>query len=96
VTEKATLSRGDPEMPKPGDRVVIEGTKVGGARREGTLLELSGRMIRVRWEDGAESFMAPAAGAVRFLAGNAGSSASKAKTKAAKPAAKAKSKAKKR
>lgn len=84
-------------MPKPGDRVVIEGTKVGGGRREGTLLELSGRLMRVRWEDGAESFMAPAAGAVRFLAGNPKTSASKPKMKAATgPAAKAKSKASKK
>jgi hypothetical protein len=85
-------------MPKPGDRVVIEGTKVGGGRREGTLLELSGRMMRVRWEDGVESFMAPAAGAVRFLPAtsksrSSGSGKGTAKpAKAAKATAKAKSK----
>ena len=85
-------------MPKPGDRVVIDGTKVGGGRREGTLVELSGRLMRVRWEDGAESYMAPGAGAVRFLPGSAkaaGTTAAKAsgKTKAAPKAA---SKAKKK
>ena len=80
-------------MPKPGDRVVIEGTKVGGGRREGTLVEMSGPLMRVRWEDGAESYMAPGAGSVRFLAGNAKSSAKKTP---AKPAAKAKGKTKKR
>jgi hypothetical protein len=84
-------------MPKPGDRVVIEGTKVGGGRREGTLVEMSGPLMRVRWEDGAESYMAPGAGSVRFLAGNATSSAkSSAKKTPAKPAAKAKGKTKKR
>jgi hypothetical protein len=71
-------------MAKPGDRVVVEGTKVGGGRREGTLLELSGSLMRVRWEDGVETYMAPGAGAVRFLPGSG-------KTKAA-PAAKGKAK----
>ncbi len=83
-------------MPKPGDRVVIEGTKVGGGRREGTLVEMSGPLMRVRWEDGAESYIAPGAGSVRFLAGNAKSSATKTTKSAAKPAAKAKSAKKKR
>jgi hypothetical protein len=84
-------------MPKPGDRVVIEGTKVGGGRREGTLVEMSGPLMRVRWEDGGESYMAPGAGVVRFLTGSAKSSATKAASKsAAKPAAKAKGKSKKR
>ena len=78
-------------MPKPGDRVVIEGTKVGGGRREGTLVEMSGPLMRVRWEDGGESYIAPGAGSVRFLAGN---SKSTAKKTAAKPAAKAKAKKK--
>lgn len=83
-------------MPKPGDRIVIEGTKVGGGRREGTLLEMSGPLMRVRWEDGAESYMAPSPGSVRFLSGNAKSGATKAAKAAAKPAAKAKSTKKKR
>ncbi len=54
-------------MPKEGDRVVVEGTKVGGGRREGTLVGKVGSLIRVRWSDGAESIMAPGAGSVRFL-----------------------------
>ena len=79
-------------MPKPGDRVVIEGTKVGGGRREGTVVEMSGPLMRVRWEGGAESYIAPGAGSVRFLAGNAKASTKK----TAKPAAKAKTAKKKR
>ncbi|HJR18961.1 MAG TPA: DUF1918 domain-containing protein [Actinomycetota bacterium] len=81
-------------MPKPGDRVVVEGLKVGGGRREGTLVETVGSLIKVRWTDGGETIMAPGAGAVRFLPGSAkaakssGSSAKKATAKAAKPAAK--------
>ena len=83
-------------MPKPGDRVVIEGTKVGGGRREGTLLGMSGPLMRVRWEDGAESYMAPGAGVVRILpAGAKGAGAPK--TAAKKVSAKtAKAKPKKR
>jgi hypothetical protein len=75
-------------MPKPGDRVVVEGTKVGGGRREGTLVELSGRLMKIRWNEGGESIMAPGAGAVSFLPGNA-----KSKTPA-KPKAKTTTKAK--
>jgi Domain of unknown function (DUF1918) len=85
-------------MPKPGDRIVIEGTKVGGGRREGTLLGMSGPLMRVKWEDGAESYMAPGAGVVRFLPGNAksgGTSKTPTKKVTAK-AAPAKAKGKKR
>ena len=39
-------------MPKPGERVVVEGSKVGGGRREGTLVETVGSLI----EDHPEVF----------------------------------------
>jgi hypothetical protein len=80
-------------MPKPGDRVVVEGTKIGGARREGILVALTGALIKVRWNDGGETMMAPSAGAVSFLPGKAKSKAAPA-TKAKAPAPKAKAKAK--
>jgi uncharacterized protein DUF1918 len=87
-------------MPKPGDRVVVEGTKIGGARREGTLVELTGALIKVRWNDGGETMMAPGAGAVTFLPGSGKAKASSAKPKAkaapAKPKAKAPAKGKKK
>ncbi|MGH2725916.1 MAG: DUF1918 domain-containing protein [Candidatus Methylomirabilaceae bacterium] len=75
-------------MPKPGDRVVVEGSKVGGGRREGTLLETVGSLIKVRWVDGGETLMAPGAGAVTFLPASA-KAGKKPAGKAAKPAAKA-------
>ena len=82
-------------MPKPGDRVVVEGSKVGGGRREGTLVETVGSLIKVRWTDGGETIMAPGAGAVRFLPSSGRSTAraaapkkAAAKAKTAKPAAK--------
>lgn len=71
-------------MPKPGDRVVVEGSKVGGSRREGTLLETVGSLIKVRWTDGGETILAPGAGAVRFLPGS--SKGAKGATGAAKKA----------
>ena len=80
-------------MPKPGDRVVVEGTKVGGGRREGTLVETVGSLIKVRWTDGIESIMAPGAGAVRFLPGTSKAPKAKpvgAKAKAASKPAKSK------
>lgn len=69
-------------MPKAGDRVVVEGTKVGGARREGTLVGMVGSLVKIRWTDGGETIMAPGAGAIRFLPGT-----SKAASKPSKPAA---------
>lgn len=71
-------------MPKPGDRVVVEGTKIGGGRREGTLVGTVGSLIKVRWQDGGETIMAPGAGAIRFLPG----SGRAAPTKASRPAQK--------
>ena len=56
-------------MPAKGDHVVFEGNKVGGARREGELLAVDGRLVRVRWMDGTESTLFPGAGAMRVLSG---------------------------
>lgn len=79
-------------MAKPGDRVIVEGTKVGGARREGTLVEVVGRLIKVRWDGGPETLLTPAPGAVRFLPGSskrARTDGGRAKSKAsARPAGK--------
>lgn len=57
-------------MAKVGDRVIVEGTRLGHPRREGVLLAEVGRMIRVRWEDGTESMLTPAPGTVQYLPGN--------------------------
>lgn len=87
-------------MPKVGDRVVVDGSKVGGGRREGTLRKVVGSLIQVSWEDGSETLFAPGAGTVQYLPGtgktNGGSKASgkKAPAKPAKSAAPAKAKSK--
>jgi hypothetical protein len=83
-------------MPKPGDRVVVEGTKVGGGRREGTLVELSGRLMKIRWTDGGETMMAPGAGAVSFHPGGGKKPSAPAKAKPKAKATPAKAPAKKK
>jgi len=56
-------------MPKVGDRVIIEGSKIGQQRREGSLVGITGRLLNVRWSDGSTSLLTPGAGSVRFLPG---------------------------
>jgi uncharacterized protein DUF1918 len=55
---------------KRGDRIVVETERVGQAEREGEILEvLKGGIsvrYRVRWGDGHESILTPAAGSVRI------------------------------
>jgi hypothetical protein len=50
-----------------GDRLVVEGKRVGDHRRCGTIVEVVGhgveRHYRVRWDDGHESSFFPAGGA---------------------------------
>ena len=57
---------------KVGDRIVVESEKVGQAAREGEILEVTesayGTTYRVRWEDGHESSLRPAAGSARIVA----------------------------
>jgi uncharacterized protein DUF1918 len=75
-------------MPKVGDRVIIEGTKVGAQRREGSLLGVTGSLMKVRWTDGTESMISPGAGSIRFEAKRASAAAPKKPAKKAKAAAK--------
>ena len=52
---------------RPGDRIVVEGTVVDQARREGEVIEVIGSgertCYRVRWQDGHVSVFQPGAGA---------------------------------
>lgn len=78
-------------MVNVGDRVIVEGTKVGQQRREGVCVGQVGSLIRVRWDDETESLFTPGAGAVRFLPGTgtraATTSVTKKKNSPAKKAA---------
>lgn len=49
------------------DRVVIESEKVGEPARTGTVTEVVGSLIKIEWDDGSETSMVPAAGALRVV-----------------------------
>ena len=50
-----------------GDRVIVEGNKVGQTRRSGQILDVirvrEGQHYRVRWDDGHETVFYPGADA---------------------------------
>jgi hypothetical protein len=71
-------------MPKVGDYVIIESTKVGAQRREGNLVGVVGSLLKVQWIDGTESVISPGAGSVRIETRAAGSKGSSKKARAAK------------
>jgi hypothetical protein len=89
-------------MPKVGDYVIIEGTKVGASRREGNLVGIVGSLMKIQWIDGTESMISPGAGSIRVqprAAGSSGKAPSKkgpSQTKKAKKTQKKKSSGKKR
>ncbi len=82
-------------MPTRGDRVILEGNKVGGGRREGEILAVKGSFLEIRWPDGSSSLISPGPGVLRVVDGRrsrvaapASRSGGKAKVKAAKATAK--------
>jgi hypothetical protein len=84
------------DMPKVGDYVIIEGTKVGAVRREGNLVGIVGSLLKVQWIDGTESVISPGAGAIKIEPRAASSKGSSKKGPATKKATKKKSGGKKR
>ena len=84
------------DMPKVGDYVIIEGTKVGAVRREGNLVGIVGSLLKIQWVDGTESMISPGAGSIRIEPRAASSKGSSKKAPAAKQAQKKKSGGKKR
>jgi hypothetical protein len=56
---------------KPGDMITVETEAVGQPERQGEILEIVegtiGVSYRVRWNDGHESLLQPAAGSVRVV-----------------------------
>src|SRR5712691_13153484 len=64
-------SRGEGgRVARKGDLIVVNPPRVGGAPREGEIIEVRegdlGVRYRVRWNDGHESLFAPGAGAARI------------------------------
>ncbi|MEX1262741.1 MAG: DUF1918 domain-containing protein [Actinomycetota bacterium] len=56
---------------KPGDQIAVETETVGQPERQGEVLEIVegtlGISYRVRWNDGHESLLRPAAGSARVV-----------------------------
>lgn len=55
--------------PKAGDRIIVESEKVGHSNRTGIIEEVLAPdppRLRVRWEDGHRTVLAPTAGAARI------------------------------
>lgn len=56
---------------KTGDLIVVETERTGQPEREGEVLEViegpTSLSYRVRWHDGHESVLTPAAGAIRVV-----------------------------
>lgn len=56
---------------KPGTRIAVETEHVGEPEREGEVLEIiegaTSVTYRVRWRDGRETLLTPAAGAMKII-----------------------------
>ena len=50
-----------------GDRVVVDGRKVGQAPRPGVVTAVTGSLVTMRWEDGHESTFVPSAGTMTVV-----------------------------
>ena len=48
-----------------GDRVLVDGRRVGDPPRPGVVTAARGSLVTVRWDDGHESTFAPLAGSMR-------------------------------
>ena len=80
-------------MARKGDRIVVKAQRVGGSLREGEILEVVERELRVqyrvRWSDGHESLFAPAAGTATIEPARARAKTSSRRTAPKKPTTKA-------
>ncbi len=56
-------------MVNAGDRVIVDGRKVGQARRTGVVTAVRGTLVTVRWDDGHITTFAPTAGTMTVVAG---------------------------
>ena len=88
-------------MANVGDVVEIAGRKIGESAREGTVIAVSGALLRIRWATGEESSLIPGPGTMTVLGRGSAPAApkksvpKKAAPKKAPPAKKAKAPAKK-
>lgn len=70
ATSGQTISHVPEGQAKAGDRIIVESEAVGRPARIGEILEVvaspAGFSFEVRWEDGHQSSIRPAAGSARF------------------------------
>jgi hypothetical protein len=50
-----------------GARIELESERVGIEPRAGTVLQVTGAQLRVRWDDGHETSIVPGPGALRII-----------------------------
>jgi hypothetical protein len=60
-------------MVQVGDRVEVDGRRVGQQRRPGVVTSVNGSLVSVRWEDGHQSTFVPAAGTMSVVKGDGAS-----------------------
>ena len=54
-------------MADVGDRVRVLSTKAGQVPRDGVVMAVSGRLLRVKWSTGEESSFIPGAGSLAII-----------------------------
>lgn len=87
-------------MVQSGDNIEIRSQKTGNPPRRGVVTGMSGRLLRIRWEDGEESSIVPGPGTLNVLGPQRKTNRKKptrkkpTRKKASKPSSKAKSKPK--
>jgi hypothetical protein len=54
-------------MVKVKDRIEVESEKVGEPSRTGVVTEVTGSLVRIRWDNGSETSMVPGPGALRVV-----------------------------
>ena len=54
-------------MPRIGDRVRFESTKVGQTHRDGVVTGVDGELLHIEWSTGGESAFVPGAGSITVV-----------------------------
>jgi hypothetical protein len=88
-------SNREARMVKVGNVVEIAGRKIGETPREGTVMAVSGSLLRIRWASGEESSLIPGPGTMTVIGSKRTAKKSATKKSTAKKAATTKSTKKK-
>jgi len=83
-------------VPRIGDRVQLESTKVGQVPRDGVVTGVDGALLRIEWSTGEESSLVPGAGSITVVGRVSGKTVAKRTSNKRAPARKAAKKTTKR